>query len=59
MKCKKCHRTVDRVKVDEHRYIYKCRHCGAVYGSVSSNDKASDQASEQSGETNSDTEKSS
>ena len=44
MKCKKCHRTVDRVKVDDHKYIYKCRHCRAVYGSVNSNDKASDQA---------------
>lgn len=48
MKCKKCHRTVDRVKVDDHKYIYKCRHCGAVYGSVNSDDKASDQKDEKS-----------
>ena len=50
MKCKKCHRIVDRVKLDEHRYIYKCRHCGATYGSVNANDKASDQANEQGSE---------
>lgn len=43
MKCKKCRREMKRIKLDQHRYIYRCA-CGYEVGKAENKEGKKDNA---------------